>query len=81
MYKSRMNIQRNEPHGIGICDNAWRWGVKIPNVVGVDEQIIIELYFKNLWKQRVTWKLHYYNSPTWVFFKVNNNQPMDFSQN
>jgi hypothetical protein len=24
-------------------------------------------------KQRTTWKPHYHNSPSWVFFKVNDN--------
>ncbi len=29
----------------------------------------------------VAWKPHYHNSPTWVSFKVNNNQPVEISQN
>ncbi len=29
----------------------------------------------------VAWKSHYYNAPKWVSFKVNNNQPVEISQN
>ncbi len=29
----------------------------------------------------MVWKPHYCNSRTWVYFKVNNNQPMEISQN
>ncbi len=36
---------------------------------------------ENLWKQMVAWKPHYHNSPTWISFKVNNNQPVEISQN
>lgn len=39
------------------------------------------MHLEGLWKQRVAWNLHYPNSPTWAFFKINDNQPMDLCQN
>jgi hypothetical protein len=47
----------------------------------VDEQIVVVMHLEGLWKQKATWKPHYRNSPIWAFLKVNNNQPMDLSQN
>jgi hypothetical protein len=58
------------------------------NVDGVDEQHVVEAHLENLWKQKLTWrtyrnkdqlnwKLHYHNSITWAFFKVNDNQPIN----
>jgi hypothetical protein len=43
------------------------------DVDGVDEQHVVETHLENLLKWRLTWKLHYHNSITWAFFKVNNN--------
>ncbi len=50
-------------------------------VNGVDEQHVVEAHLENLWKQRSAWKLHYHNSITWAFFKVNDNQPINLSKN
>lgn len=55
--------------------------LEILNVVVVDEQVVTKMHLENLWKQKVAWKLHYHNSPTWAFLKVNNNQHVNLSQN
>jgi len=48
-----------------------------PNV----DAYISKLHLANLEKQHVTWKLYNHNLPTWAYFEVNNNQPIDLSQN
>jgi hypothetical protein len=55
--------------------------LEILYVVAIDEQIVTKMHLEYLWKQKVAWKLHYHNSPTWAFFKVNNNQPVNLFQN
>jgi hypothetical protein len=51
------------------------------DVDGVDEQHVVETHLENLWKQRAAWKLHYRNSITWAFLKVNDNQPINLFKN
>lgn len=53
----------------------------IPYVDGVDEEDVIEVQLENLLKQKLAWKLHYYNSVTWAFLKVNDNQLVNLYQN
>jgi hypothetical protein len=36
---------------------------------------------KDLSKQCATWKPHNHNLVTWVFYQINNNQHIDFTQN
>jgi hypothetical protein len=59
--------------------------MEIPHVDGdfddVDEQHVTKMHLENLWKLRLAWKPHYRNSITWAFFKVNDNQHVDLSQN
>jgi len=42
---------------------------------------ISKLHLTNLEKQHATWKPYNCNLPTWVFFKVNNNQLIDLYHN
>ncbi len=47
----------------------------------VDGQHVIEVHLENLQKQQLAWKPNYYNSITCAFFKVNDNQHVNLSQN
>ncbi len=42
---------------------------------------ISKLHLKNLEKQHAAWKPYKRNLPTWAFFKVNKNQPINLFQN
>ncbi len=50
----------------------------VEDVPSVDAYIS-KLHLTNLEKQHVAWKPYNCNLPTWAFFKVNNNQPIDLS--
>lgn len=65
-YDSNPNVDHVQPlHESGGLGNS--------NSIIVDELTIITMHLEDLRKQRTTQKPHYHNSPTWGFFKVNNN--------
>ncbi len=52
-----------------------------PSNVGTNDLIVQEVLLENLRKQSKVWKPHHRTFHTRVFFKVNNNQPIDLGQN
>jgi hypothetical protein len=51
------------------------------NYVVVDEQIVVVMHLESFWKQRAFGSHTFIIHPLGAFFKVNDNQPMDLSQN
>jgi hypothetical protein len=47
----------------------------------VTKECVLKRQFTNLKKRSAKWKPHNHNLVTWVFYQVNNNQPINFNQN
>ncbi len=50
------------------------------NNVSEEDLLDQEVLLETMKKQLVWWKLHQRTSPTWAFFKVNDNQQIDLKQ-